>query len=263
LGGIFIVENKAGGLKTVSWYPIVWEELIYLRNKFWLHLVMYTFSPLIFLFAFGFGVGQRLQLMMPGGMSYLEFLVPGMVALALFNNGVNSVIIRMFYTRLFYNSFEAYQLAPMNSFFLWLGYTLSGALRSMLAAAIVLGVMFLTVPGLFLTWAFGLAVVLAAFCFGSLGVCVGLWLRSFDDHALANEFILVPMTFLSGTLIPVERLPGLLQQCVWFFPLTPVTELLRSTMTGRGWDSTLALLIGGWLMLFFLIGWLTIKRPGS
>lgn len=244
----------------MSWYPVVWEELIYLRNKFWLHLVVYTFSPLIFLFAFGFGVGQRLQLMMPGGISYLNFLVPGMVALALFNNGVNSVIVRM---RLFYYSFEAYQLAPMGSFSLWLGYTLSGALRSMLAAVIVLGVMFLTVPGLFLTWAFGLAVALAAFCFGSLGVCVGLWLRSFDDHAMTNEFILVPMTFLSGTLIPVERLPGLLQQCVWLFPLTPVTGLLRSTMTGRGWDSTLAVLTAGWLILFFFVGWLTIKRLGN
>jgi ABC-type multidrug transport system permease subunit len=224
---------------------------------------MYTLSPLIFLFAFGFGVGQRLQLMMPGGISYLDFLAPGMVALALFNNGVNSVIIRMFYTRLFYNSFEAYQLAPMNSFFLWLGYTLSGTLRSLLAAAVVLGVMFLAVPGLVLTRAFGLAVVMAAFCFGSLGVCVGLWLRSFDDHALANEFILVPMTFLSGTLIPVERLPGFLQQCVWLFPLTPVTELLRSTMTERGWDVTLAALTAGWFVLFFFIGWLTIKRLGN
>lgn len=68
---------------------------------------------------------------------------------------------------------------------------------------------------------------------------IGLCPRSFDDQALVSEFILVPVTFLSGTLIPVERLPGFLQHVVWFFPLTPAAELLRTTLPGT--DST-----GGW-----------------
>lgn len=82
-----------------SWLPIVWEEFITWRNKFWMYIVIYMLSPLIFLLSFGMGVGQRMKMMMPGGMSYLEFLVPGVVALALFNNGMTSVMTRMYYSR--------------------------------------------------------------------------------------------------------------------------------------------------------------------
>jgi ABC-type multidrug transport system permease subunit len=245
-------------MRVPAWYPIIWEELVYWRSKFWLYLVTYMLSPLIFLLSFGFGAGQRLRLVMPGGMSYLEFLVPGVIALALFNNGVTSVTVRMFYTRLHYYSFEAYRVAPVGTFSLWLGYTLAGMLRGLLAGLVVLGMVLLLVPSLHLSWGFFGSMVLASFCFGSLGVLIGLLLRSFDDQALASEFFLVPMTFLSGTLIPVERLPGLIQKLVWLFPLTPAAQLLRATLAGAGFPWESAVLVVAWTLFFFFAGWLRL-----
>lgn len=241
-------------------YAIIWEELVYWRRRFWLYLATYMLSPLIFLLSFGFGVGRRLQMIMPGGMSYLEFLVPGVVALALFNNGVTSVTARMFYTRLHFQSFEAYRLAPVGTLHLWFGYAVAGTLRGFLAGMIVLGMVLLIVGSIQLNWLCFSAMLLASFCFGSLGVLIGLWLRSFDDHTLIGELVLMPMTFLSGTLIPVERLPDFLQHCVWLFPLTPVTILLRSTMNGAGPDWVAAALVGAWLCIFCLLGWLRLKK---
>ncbi len=241
------------------WYPIIWEEMIYWRSKFWLYLATYMLSPLLFLLSFGFGVGRRLQMIMPGGMSYLDFLVPGVVALSLFNNGVTSVTIRMFYTRLFWQSFESYRLAPVSDFSICLGYTLAGAMRALLAGLVVLLMVFLLVPSLKPNGNFFLAMLLASLCFGAFGVLIGLCLRSFDDQALVSEFIFVPVTFLSGTLIPVERLPGILQHVVWFFPLTPAAELLRATLTGGGFPWWLAAVLGGWSVVFFTLGWFRLK----
>jgi ABC-type uncharacterized transport system permease subunit len=65
-------------------------------------------------------------------------------------------------------------------------------------------------------------------------VFIGLCLRSFDDQALVSEFIFVPVTFLSGTLIPVERLPGFLQHVVWFFPLTRQQNCCAPPLPGMG-----------------------------
>lgn len=246
-----------------QWYPILWEEMIYWRSKFWLYLATYMLSPLLFLLSFGFGVGGRLQVIMPGGASYLEFLVPGIVALALFNNGVTSVTVRMFYARLFWQSFESYRLAPVSNFSLCLGYTLSGAMRGLLAGLIVFGVAFLLVPSLKPNWPFGGAMLLASFCFGALGVLIGLCLRSFDDQALVSEFILVPVTFLSATLIPVERLPGFLQYLVWLFPLTPAAELLRTALCRKYFHWGLATLLGGWGVVLFILAWVKLKRLDS
>ncbi|MBC7348312.1 MAG: ABC transporter permease, partial [Clostridia bacterium] len=193
-----------------GWYPIVWEEMVYWRRRFWIYLAVYTLSPLIFLLTFGFGVGQRLKMLMPGGISYLEFLVPGMVALAVFNNGITSVTVRMFDNRLHFKSFEAYRLAPIGDLAVWLGYSVSGTFRGLLAGCIVLGLVLLVAPGYRLPVAGLLWLPVVAFFCGAFGVLLGLCLRSFDDQAVINEFVIVPMTFLCGTLIPLERLPGVL-----------------------------------------------------
>lgn len=243
-----------------SWYPIIWEEMIYWRSKLWLYLATYMLSPLIFLLSFGLGVGRQMQMIMPGGVSYLEFLVPGVVALALFNNGVTSVTVRMFYSRLHYQSFESYRLAPVSELALCLGYTLAGAMRGLLAGLIVLAMVVLLITELNLNWAFFLAMLLVSLCFGSLGVLIGLLLRSFDDQTLISEFILVPMTLLSGTLIPVERLPLFLQHWVWLFPLAPATRLLRSTLTTAGANPGQIALVGGWTLILFLLGWWSLKK---
>ncbi len=147
---------------------------------------------------------------------------------------------------------------PVGTFSLWLGYTLAGMLRGLLAGLVVLGMVLLLVPSLHLSWGFFGSMVLASFCFGSLGVLIGLLLRSFDDQALASEFFLVPMTFLSGTLIPVERLPGLLQKLVWLFPLTPAAQLLRATLAGAGFPWESAVLVVAWTLFFFFAGWLRL-----
>ena len=236
-----------------AWLPIVWEELITWRNKFWMYIVSYMFSPLIFLLSFGMGVGQRIKMIMPHGMSYLEFLVPGVVALALFNNGMTSVMTRMYYSRIHFKSFDSYRLAPAGNLSIWLGYTLGGMMRGLLSGLIVLIVINFIAP-LRLSPAFFGAVLLTAFCFASFAVMLGLLIRTFDDQALINELILVPVTYLSGTLIPVERIPDLLQPLVWCFPLTPAAQLLRSALAGTGVSMNLVLLLIGWIALFFLLG---------
>lgn len=242
------------GDALLAWYPIVWEEMVYWRRRFWLYLATYMLSPLIFLLSFGFGVGQRLKMLVPGGMSYLEFLVPGVVALAVFNNGVTSVTVRMFYNRLHFKSFEAYRLAPISNFAVWLGYTISGMFRGLLAGCIVLGLVLLAVPGFRPAPAVLLGLAAVAFFCGAFGVLLGLCLRSFDDQTVISEFIIVPMTFLCGTLIPLERLPGVLQHLVWLLPLTPATEVLRASFAGALLPWKAVGLVAGWTVLFFALG---------
>lgn len=245
------------------WYPIVWEELVQWRRKFWLYLATYMLSPVIFLVSFGFGAGRRFGMVMPGETSYLEFLVPGVVALAVFNNGVTSVTMRMFYNRIHFQTFETYRLAPMGPLALWSGYAVSGTMRGFLAGLIVLGIVKLVVPGVHPNLSFLGSMLLASFCFGTLGVLIGLYLRSFDDQSLISEFVLVPITFLSGTLIPVERLPPLLRECMWVSPLTPVATLLRSDLAKSCPSWELMAFIGGWSFAFFLAGWLRLRQQDT
>ena len=53
---------------------------------------------------------------------------------------------------------------------------------------------------------------LGAFILGAMGVIVGLWSEKFDNMASATNFIIVPLSFLSGTFYSIERLPNVLQK---------------------------------------------------
>jgi ABC-2 type transport system permease protein len=242
-----------------AWLPIVWEELVTWRNHVWMHLISYMLSPLIFLLSFGLGVSQGIKMIMPGGMSYLGWLVPGVVALALFNNGLTTVMTRMFYARLYYKSFDSYRLAPAGNLSILFGYTLSGMLRGLISGSIVLVAVNFIVP-LRLNPAFIADMMLASMCFASFAVLIGLHIRNFDDQSLVNELILVPLTYLSGTLIPVERLPGLLQPVVWCFPLAPAAQLLRDALAGGSLSTKPLLFLAGWTVLFFILGLYRLNR---
>ncbi|MEW6171512.1 MAG: ABC transporter permease [Bacillota bacterium] len=243
-----------------GWFPILWEEMVVWRRRFWLYIATYVLSPLIFLLSFGFGVGGRLRGLLPGGMSYAEFLVPGVVALAVFNNGITAVTVRLFYNRLHFKSFEAYRLAPVNDFAVWFGYALTGALRGLLAGGMVLGSALFLVPGLRVAPAGWPCLVALAFFAGTCGVFLGLCLRSFDDQTVISEFFVVPLTFLCGTLVPLDRLPAALQHLVWLLPLTPATSVVRAGFTGQPvpWVEVMAL--GGWTLFFAALGLWRLKR---
>ncbi|MGO0122963.1 ABC transporter permease [Desulfothermobacter acidiphilus] len=243
-----------------DWFPIVWEEMLTWRHRFWFYLITYTLSPLIFLLSFGLGVGYRFRLMLPGNVSYLEFLVPGIVALAVFNNAVSSVIIRLFYSRLFFRTFEAYRLAPVSNFSLWWGFVLTGALRGLFAGLIVLLLALLLIPGVRLPWHLLYWLPLAAIVCSSFGVFLGFCLRSFDDQALINEFLLIPMSFFSGTLAALDRLPPFLQKLIWLSPLTPVTQALRHVFACKPVPFSLMVLLAAWLVLFGLLSWWRLMR---
>jgi len=59
---------------------------------------------------------------------------------------------------------------------------------------------------------------LGSFILGAVGFCVGLWADKFDNMASATNFIIVPLSFLSGTFYSVEKLPGILQKISEFNP---------------------------------------------
>ncbi|ACX52731.1 ABC-2 type transporter [Ammonifex degensii KC4] len=183
-------------------------------------------------------------------MSHLEFLVPGVVALAVFNNAVSFLIIRLFYSRLHLQTFESYRLTPISAFSLWWGFVLTGALRSFFTGLVVLFLSWVVVPGLRIPGEIFLWLVPVAVTCGAFGVFLGLCLRSFDDQALISEFLLIPMSFLSGTFVPLDCLPFWLGKLMWLFPLAPIAQLLRQVFCRQPVPVSFLALLLLWLAFF-------------
>jgi len=200
------------------------RELLILRKKFFRQLASMSVGPLLYLIAFGLGMGKGVQIQ---GRSYMEFLIPGLVAMSSMTQAfaiASEINIARFYWRIF----EEFQAAPIRNIAYVTGEVLAGITRAILAVSviIVIGLAF----GVVLSYNlfFWLAVVLNGFVFASLAVCLAMLVKSHADQALLTNFFITPMAFLGGTFFPVDRMPEWAQKVLHVLPLTHAAKAIRS-----------------------------------
>jgi ABC-2 type transport system permease protein len=189
-------------------------------------------SPLIYILAFGLGLGSAIdQVTQPSaGDNYLEFILPGMVALSSMVISFGGTTFSICGDRLFTKTFEEMLLYPVHPLALHLGKMLAGIVRGMMTAGsvILVAVIFTGKIWSFLNPLFLLLVVLNCAVFAGLGVIVGLNVKSLESVGLFNNFLIVPMSFLGGTFFDPATLPVALKVIVYLLPLTYTTIGLRA-----------------------------------
>ena len=149
-------------------------------------------SPLIYILAFGLGLGSSLdQVSQPtAGDNYLEFILPGMVALSSMVISFGGTTFSICGDRLFTKTFEEMLLYPVHPLALYLGKMLAGIVRGMMTAAsvILVAVLFTGQFWSFLNPLFLSLLVLNSAVFAGLGVIVGLNVKSLESVGLFNNF---------------------------------------------------------------------------
>lgn len=211
---------------------VFWGDWLDLRVRIPQVAASGLISPLIYILAFGLGLGNSLdQVSEPtAGDSYLEFILPGMVALSSMVISFGGTTFSICGDRLFTKTFEEMLLYPVHPLALHLGKMLAGIVRGMMTAASVILVAVLFTGKL---WSFvnplflGLLVLNCA-VFAGLGVIVGLNVKSLESVGLFNNFLIVPMSFLGATFFDPSTLPMALKAIVYALPLTYTTVGLRA-----------------------------------
>jgi ABC-2 type transport system permease protein len=242
----------------MNWYPIFLREiLIFKRRLLRLGFVLSTMlTPLLYLLVFGVGLGKRVSI---AGGNYLDFLMPGLLAVTSMINSYTWIANGMTVSRIFFRTFQIYIQAPISAAAIMWGEVLSGVARGLFASVILLGCGFMVGSHLALSLIFISAWLLNCFFSASLGVIVGLISRSHDDAASFTNFFIMPMAFFSGTFFPVEEMPWIIQKLILILPLTHVNYLLRHPVWSP--EAVIAFaVIAGYGLVCFLVGVLLIRR---
>jgi len=211
---------------------IFWGDWLDLRVRIPQVAASGLVSPLIYILAFGLGLGSAIDQVAtpPAGDTYLEFILPGMVALSSMVISFGGTTFSICGDRLFTKTFEEMLLYPVHPLALHLGKMLAGIVRGMMTAGavILVAVLFTGRFWSFLNPLFLLLVVLNCAVFAGLGVIVGLNVKSLESVGLFNNFLIVPMSFLGGTFFDPSTLPLTLKGIVYLLPLTYTTLGLRA-----------------------------------
>ncbi|MCS6813075.1 MAG: ABC transporter permease [Cyanobacteria bacterium] len=211
---------------------IFWGEWLELRARIPQVVASGLVSPLIYILAFGLGLGSTLDRVSRPvmGDNYLQFILPGMVALSSMVISFGGTTFSICGDRLFSKTFEEMLLVPIHPLAQYMGKMLAGVVRGLLTSAsvIVVAVLFTGKVWSFLNPLFWLVLVLNCAVFAGLGVIVGLTVKSLESVGLYNNFVIVPMSFLGGTFFDPQQLPIALKIIVYLLPLTYTTIGLRA-----------------------------------
>jgi ABC-2 type transport system permease protein len=238
-------------------YSVLWVDLRFLRRHWLRTLATSLVNPILYLVAFGYGLGRGISF---EGYSYLDFVMPGIIALTAMTSSYGGAGMKLHVDRLFYKCFDEYLMSPISLFSLAIGKTLIGVVRGLIASIALLIVSVLISPTLIINPLFVLVLVSSCFVFSFLGVLIGLVAKSHQDMGTFNTLVILPMTFLSGTFFSLNQLPEAVKVVLYFLPLTHSSQCLRAAALSQPfpWLSLLALL--GFGLVFFAGCMVALKR---
>ena len=233
------------------------REVWILKRRLKRQIAGMAVSPLLYLIAFGYAVGSTVRF--GDGHTYLEFLIPGLIAMSSMTQSFG-IATDINVARFYWFIFEEFQAAPISNAAYVAGEVAAGITRSLLAAVVIL---LLSLPfgvGLHYGPLMWLAVLLNSFVFASLAVGLAMLVKSHADQSLLTGFVITPMAFLGGTFFPVDRLPDWAQTILYFLPLTHAANAIRTAAFGGtpDWRAFVVLAAAGFL--FFLLALNTVNR---
>jgi len=205
--------------------------------------------PLIWLFLLGNGLRNSFAVL-PGNVNYVQFIFPGMLVMnVLFASimaGTSVIWDREF------GFLKEIMVAPVTRVAIVVGKTVSGSVTALLQGTIVLALfplLGLRLSPLQIALAIlGMWLTSLAIC--SLGVLIASRMTSFEGFGTVNNFLVMPLFFLSGAMYPIHNLPGWLKALVHANPVTYSVNLLRGVILRLPGDHLLGISV---ILVFTLL----------
>ncbi len=202
----------------------------------------------LYFLIFGNLIGSRIGEM--GGYSYMQYIAPGIIMMAVITNSYANVV-SSFYGSKFQKHIEEMLVAPIPNSVILAGYITGGVARGLLVGLVVTVVaLFFTklhIHSFFVTIS---TVLLTSILFSLGGLINGAFAKSFDDISIVPVFILTPLTYLGGVFYSIDMLPDFWRQVSMINPILYMVNAFRYGILGHadislGWAFVVILLFIG------------------
>ena len=204
-----IGNRRFGIINWLGAYTLYKKETLRFLTVFGQTIVGPVMTAILFLLVISLAIGDERSDIL--GVSYIEFLAPGLIAMQVIQQSFSHSSSSILMGKVMQNIVDVIG-APLSSSEVTLSIILASITRaiaiSILSILIFSFIIEISVKNyfVFITYLF-----LSSFILGSAGFIAGLWAEKFDHMATVTNFIIVPLSFLSGTFYSVERLPEILK----------------------------------------------------
>jgi ABC-2 type transport system permease protein len=193
-----------------GWQTLLYKEVL----RFWKVGFQTVGAPILtsVLYMLIFGHVLQDQVKVYGSVSYTAFLVPGLVMMSVLQNAFANSSSSLIQSKIMGN-LVFLLLTPLSHWHWFVAYVGSSVVRGLAVGTGVFAVtVFFGQPGFVAPLWIAVFAILGAALLGALGLIAGLWAEKFDQMAVFQNFIIMPMTFLSGVFYSIHSLPPVWQK---------------------------------------------------
>lgn len=224
---------------------ILWEKWVEFRRDFYKITLAAMIAPLMYLVVFGLGIQTSSH-----GEPYLNFLIPGVIALTTMNGSFNAIAQNLNVQRLYEKAFDQIMISPTPLWQFILGQIIGGSLRGLYAGGIILLLVLPISTGLIFNAMSIVVMFLNGAVFSAVGVVVSFLAKNHADVPRFSNYIIMPMAYLCNTFFSIDRMPSVLRELVSALPLSQASSLLRSIANGEGWHASGIVILLVYLAVF-------------
>lgn len=255
------MKSKNLKIQAIAIQTILTKDLVRMFRIWPQTFLPSVVTTALYFLIFGKFIGSQIQAV--DGVSYMQFIVPGLVMMAVITNAFANTVFSFFGAK-FQKTLEELLVAPVSYTSMIFGYVFGGVMRGF-----IVGVMTL-LTALFFThlsiahvgWVIFFA-ILSSVVFSLAGLINGVYAKSFDQMSIVPTFVLTPMTYLGGVFYSVSLLPEVWQNISYFNPVLYIVNGFRYGFLGTSdiniWYSAatvtgLAVVFFVWAIYLFISG---------
>lgn len=217
--------------KTFIAFQTLFTKEIVRFTRIWVQtLLPPVVTMTLYYIIFGTFIGSQISDI--NGYTYMQFIMPGLVMMAVITNTYSNVVSSFFGSK-FQKSIEEILISPTPNYIIILGFCLGAVARGLVIALLVtltsLFFMDIHIHSMVFIIAF---ILLTAFTFSLIGMLNGIYARKFDDVSIIPTFVLTPLTYLGGVFYSIDVLPEFWQVVSKFNPILYMVNGFRYGFLG-------------------------------
>ena len=239
----------------------IWLKEINRFGRIWIQtLVPPVITMTLYFIIFGNLIGSQIGHM--HGFTYMQFIVPGLIMMAVITNSYANVA-SSFFSAKFQRNIEELLVAPVPTHVVIAGYVGGGVARGICVGILVTAISLFFVPLVIHSWwVIALTLLLTAILFSLGGLLNAVFATTFDDISLIPTFVLTPLTYLGGVFYSLTLLPPIWQAISKLNPIVYMISGFRYGFLGIT-DVPLVFTMGvlvAFIAVFYLLAWYLIER---
>ena len=249
------------GFNWIGFYSLYLKEVKRFLNVFAQTVLAPAITTLLFYVIFTISIDR--EYLNTNSYSFSEFLAPGLICMGIMQNAFANTSSPILISKVQGNIVDIL-MPPLSEYELTFSYSLGGITRGLLVGFSVSLVIYLIVPlkiyNIFIIAYFALS---SSLLLSLLGILCGIWAKKFDHMASITNFVILPLTFLSGTFYSIDRLPEFWHFIALWNPFFYMIDGFRSGFLGTG-DSNLnfGIIILAFANAFFLLLTIHVFKKG-